>query len=148
MTISEFAAKTGHKTKIVKGWIDRGLIPKADISADYVPDSAREPYTKARAKTSDAIYESIVNAARNRRHVLPALYGIGQDEFNGYVDRLIESGLIFARESDGVVYYDATPKAQELKQRELCNIIESISRGCAEGVTTAMMKAREDKILS
>ena len=65
MTISDFATKHTISERTVRVWIEKEYIPGANLNEDCVPASARKPYTKARAKTSDAIYCSIVNASRN-----------------------------------------------------------------------------------
>ena len=84
MTIDVFIYNYGLKRKdTFISWIKNGLIQCANLEKDYVPDSARPPYTKARAKKAGAIYVSIVKASCNRQHVLPKLYRRGDDEFNG-----------------------------------------------------------------
>lgn len=61
MTIDEYAQKYSVKKKetVIK-WILDGLVPGADLATNYIPDSARQPYTNARAKSADSIYYSIV----------------------------------------------------------------------------------------
>ena len=75
MTIDMFMNNYGIKKKeTVIIWILENLIPGANLATDYVPDSARPPYTKARVKDADSIYCSIVAASRKRYHVLPKTY--------------------------------------------------------------------------
>ena len=105
MTISDFATEVKTSKETVIKWINNGYIPGASVENNYVPDSARKPYTKARAKNSDAVYCSIVKACMNFCHVVPALYNMRDDEFNGYIDRLIAAGYISTRVADGVTYY-------------------------------------------
>ncbi len=67
MTIKEFMNSFDLKNEnTVMKWIKAGYIPgayKDDESNEYfIPSLARPPYTKARAKTTDAIYKSIVKA--------------------------------------------------------------------------------------
>lgn len=50
MTISDFATEVKTSEKTVIKWINNGYIPGASVENNYVPDSARKPYTKARAK--------------------------------------------------------------------------------------------------
>lgn len=50
MTISDFATKHTISERTVRVWIEKGYIPGASLAEDYVPASARKPYTKARAK--------------------------------------------------------------------------------------------------
>lgn len=51
MTLEEFMQKYNikRKQKLLE-WISKGLIPKANIERNYVPNSARVPYTKSRAR--------------------------------------------------------------------------------------------------
>lgn len=142
MTIEEFVSinKVGKNT--VVGWIKKGLIPGANIDNNYVPDSVRKPYTKARAKTSDAIYSSIVKASKNRCHVLPKLYGICPDEFNHYIQVLEKEGYIESRISDGITYYDATLKSCALTDRQVNNIGKFLSivvEATAYGTTKVLL---------
>ena len=74
MDIDQFASNNGVKRKTVEKWIEKGLIPKADFEKNYVPDSARQPCTNARAKNANAIYVSMVKASFERKHILPVLY--------------------------------------------------------------------------
>ena len=139
MKIDTFASENKVKRKTVEKWIKDGLIPKADIENDYVPDSARQPYTKARAKNTNAIYISMVKASYSRKHILPVLYKICDDEFNGYVERLVRAGCLEKRISDGVTYYDATIKASEINRKFILDALKVISQGVSEGVTTAIL---------
>lgn len=41
MTIDQFASNNVIKRKKVEKWINDGLIPRADLAQNYVPDSAR-----------------------------------------------------------------------------------------------------------
>ncbi len=140
MTIDRFMNNYGIKNKktVIK-WVIDGLIPGADLMNNYVPDSARPPYTKARAKNSDAVYVSIVRAAYNRRHVMPQLYNMCDDEFNGYIARLEQAGLIVSRVSDGITYYDATIGATDINKRFILQVIETVTRATAEGVANAAL---------
>ena len=139
MTIEKFALDNKIGKKIVEKWIKEGLIPKADLEKNYVPDSARQPFTKARAKNTNAIYVSMVKASYNRRHILPALYKICDDEFYGYIERLINAGCLEKRISDDVTYYDATIKASELNRQFILKALKAISKGVSEGATSAVL---------
>lgn len=107
MTIKEFMENNGlkHRTT-VENWINDKLIPNASVENDYIPNSARIPYTKARAKKAESIYHSILKACRERKHVLPKIYKMSSEEFNQYINQLENSGLINRRIEDGVEYYD------------------------------------------
>lgn len=127
MDIAMFASNNNLKKDTVVKWIKQDLIPRADLENDYVPDSARIPYTSARAKNAKAIYKSMVKASLQRKHILPRLYGICEDEFQGYVSRLINVGLIEPRISDEVTYYDATLEAVNASEKELQNRIKELT---------------------
>ena len=94
MTIEAYMNKYHQSKKTVNLWISNGYIPGANLEADYIPDSARMPYTAARAKTANGIYKSIINASKSLKHVVPELYKIHKDEFDGYIRRLSQSGYI------------------------------------------------------
>jgi hypothetical protein len=46
MTISDFATKVKTSEKTVIRWINNGYIPGASVENNYIPDSARKPYTE------------------------------------------------------------------------------------------------------
>ena len=140
MTIDEFAQNIRKKRGLIVDWIEKGLIPGADIERDYIPDSAREPYTKCRAKKANSIYASIVKASNERKHVVPSLYGICDEEFNGYIDRLVEAELIVKRECDGIIYYDATMKSKENNKNFVLEAIKNICEGFAGGTTSSVLE--------
>lgn len=139
MNIDKFASNNGIKRKTIEKWIQNGLIPNADLEKNYVPDSARQPFTKARAKNANAIYVSMVKASFERKHILPVLYKICEDEFNGYTERLVQAGCIKERESDGVTYYDATIQSKNIRKSFILKALKAISRGVSEGATTAIL---------
>lgn len=92
-------------------WIEENLIPGAYYDASSqewkVPDAARPPYTKARAKNSSAIYVSIVKGCIKRYHVLPKLYNLSQQEFDVYIQQLIKANLITVVYHQDIPYYYA-----------------------------------------
>lgn len=81
----------------------------------------------------------MIIAAQQRKHILPKLYKITEDEFNGYINILVTGGYLVRRESDGVEYYDATIESSILKTKGLSEIIEAASRGISEGMTNAFL---------
>lgn len=111
----------------VEKWINDELIPNASIENDYIPNSARVPYTKARAKKAESIYCSILKACRERKHVLPKIYKMSSEEFNQYINQLENAGLINRRIEDGVEYYDISLYALKLKEEEINKKITTIS---------------------
>lgn len=141
MTTDTFMRNYGIKKKgLVTKWITEELIPGANLDEDYIPDSARPPYTKARAKNAKSIYYSIVIASHNRQHVLPKLYKICQEEFNGYINRLAQANLIDIRVTDNITYYDATLSATDVNKKFILDALERCSKGIAQGVTEAALK--------
>lgn len=128
MTIKEFMRNNGLKNRsTVEKWINDELIPNASIENDYIPNSARVPYTKARAKKAESIYRSILKACRERKHVLPQIYKMSSEEFNQYINQLENAGLINKRTEDGVEYYDISLYALKLQKEEINKIIVTIS---------------------
>ena len=140
MTIQEFATAHGAKVATVENWIEKGYIPNANLNENYIPNSARVPYTKARAKNADAIYFSIVKASRELKHVLPSLYCICDEEFNGYINRLVEAGFIERRTTEGVTYYDATLKASNATKKGVLQAVKVITEAIAYGTTKAALE--------
>ena len=128
------------RKKTVIDWILENLIPGANLEEDFIPDSARPPYTKARAKNAKAIYYSIVVASSKRYHVFPRLYGICEEEFNGYIDRLVAANLIAIRITDDIVYYDATIAGVNINRQFVFDAIELCSRGISQGITAAVLQ--------
>ena len=139
MTVCQFAEKINKSCKTVNEWITKGLIPGAILEKDYVPEAARAPYTKARAKTAKGIYYSMVNATKDLKHIVPSLYKITQEEFDGYIDDLIEAKLIRKRLEEGVTYYDATLFSFNSDNTVIMNVIKSISAGIMEGAMNSVI---------
>ena len=119
MTIQEFAVKCGTKEATVVNWLEKGYVPgaaKVD-GAFRIPQSARKPYTKNRAKKGSAILKSIVRACDLRLGICAAVYKIPEAEFSGYIETLVHSQLISAYQDDGITYYNVTDKGVDwLKQ--------------------------------
>lgn len=129
MTIRDFADQNNKNIKTVINWITQGFMPGANLENNYIPNSARQPYTEAKgkAKKVQAIYFSIVQACKKRKHVFPGIYGITETEFNNYINQLINNGLITKRYEDGVTYYDATIEACKQEYKELMKFIATIA---------------------
>jgi len=139
MNIEKFISINKVKRRTVEKWIKDGLIPNADLEKDYIPESARQPFTRARAKNTDAIYVSMVKASFSRKHILPIIYKMCEDEFNGYIERLVKAGCIEKRISDGVTYYDATLQANQIQRSYILEALRVISQGISEGATSAVL---------
>ncbi len=120
--------------KTAKQWIQKEYVPGADLENDYVPDSAKSPYTEARAKIKfpTSVFCSIMKATLKGKHVVPSLYNdMCQEEFDHYIDELAKEDLIRVRITDGITYYDPTLKAETQKQNEIKEIIEK----CVEAIS-------------
>lgn len=142
MTIDEFVERNRIKNKkTVCNWIKKGYIPGSDEKLNFIPDSARMPYIEARAKKAEAIYNSIVKAACKRKHVFPELYGICDEEFQGYIDELAKAGLIKTRITDGITYYDATLKVVNNDNKFVLEIIKMLSEGATKGIMEVTLSA-------
>lgn len=134
MTVNEFSDRNGISREQVGKWIKAGLIPEANIETDYIPDSARVPYTEARAKRAKSIYNSIIKATELRKHVMPALYKMTNREFDNYIGVLEREGFIQLRTEDEVTYYDATLKTCEYNYKLIATLVNAAGRGITEGV--------------
>ncbi len=139
MNIETFAIQRNKSEKTVKKWIKEGLIPGSNLEENYIPDSARVPYTARRARTAKAIYSSIVNASNNQMHVLPLLYQLSEDEFQGYIRRLVEADLIEERVTDGITYYDATIKGSCASKKTIWKAIKEITGAATYGAVRAVL---------
>ena len=147
MTIKEFMSNFGLKNqKRVLKWIADDLIPgvsKDPQTAEYfIPEYSRPPYTKARAKTTTAIYKSIVSACIKRRSVCAKLYHISNDEFQKYISDLSENGYIDIKIHDNVPCYYANLKSPEFVSSKspmelLQSCIAVASEAAAKGATSA-----------
>lgn len=153
MTIQNFMKLYSIKReKTVNQWIINGLIPgvrtKPQTNEIIIPDNARPPYTKARAKSSTAIYKSIVNACIERIHVCASLYKISSNEFNHYINDLENAGFIKSEVIDDITYYYATIKSDEFAKSKspialLQECLKVTIESAAKGVTSAVV----DKVL-
>ena len=150
MTITEFMNLFDLKNEntVIK-WIEDGYIPgvyKDDESNEYfIPDLARPPYTKARAKTTNAIYKSIVKACIDRKGVCAKLYKLNEVEFQIYIRDLSDAGYIHIESHNNIEYYFATNKSKEfLKSTKPQELIRSciglIAENAAKGITSACLE--------
>jgi len=145
MTIKEFMESNDIKSeKLVNKWIINGLIPgvktDAQTNETIIPDNARPPYTKARAKNSTAIYKSIVKACIERKAVFASLYKISQTEFTHYVADLEDAGFIQSEVIDDITYYYATIKSDEfIKSKTPLDLLKAAIESAAKGATSAVI---------
>ncbi len=141
MTIEKFCEINSIRNKQkVKKWIQDGLIPGANLSKNYIPDSARIPYTNTRARTATSICKSIVHASEKRYHVLPQLFKISNDEFQGYIDCLVHEKLIAKRITDNITYYDAIVNGDTIRTPEHQKFVKSVIEGVVCGAVSAVIK--------
>lgn len=136
LTIEEFANNNDVKRKTVIKWIEQEYIPGANIENNYIPNRALPPYSEARARTSKAIYKSILDAVRKRRYVLPKLYNITQEEFDVYIEQLEKEGLIEVKVFDNIEYYYATYKLIHSDEEDLKKTIRNILRIAVTAIPT------------
>ena len=150
MTIKEFMNLFDLKNEstVIK-WIKDGYIPGAYINEEsneyFIPDLARPPYTKARAKTTNAIYKSIVKACINREGVCAKLYKLNEVEFQVYIKDLADAGYIRIELHNNIEYYFATYNSNEFlkskKPQELVKCsIGLIAESAAKGFTSACLE--------
>lgn len=142
MTVEAFRERCGASAKTVKAWIENGYVPGANWDADYVPDSAKPPFTEARAKIKFpiSVFMSIVKATLKRKHVLPELYGMCQEEFDGYINQLVEAGLIRIRITDSITYYDPTLQAEQQSKSEIKQLIMECVEAASRGAMSACLE--------
>lgn len=150
MTIKEFMNLFDLKNEstVIK-WIKDGYIQGAYINEEsneyFIPDLARPPYTKARAKTTNAIYKSIVKACINREGVCANLYKLNEVEFQVYIKDLADAGYIRIELHNNIEYYFATNKSNEfLKSKKPQELIKSciglITESAVKGITSACLE--------
>ena len=150
MTIKEFMNLFDLKNEstVIK-WIKDGYIQGAyrDEKANeyFIPNLARPPYTKARAKTTDAIYKSMVKACIKRKGVCAKLYKLDDIEFLAYILDLAEAGYIRNEVQNNIEYYFATSKSQEFikcakPQDILKSYIGVVTECAAKGITSAYLE--------
>lgn len=112
MTIRAFAEKHNKEIRLVKQWIRKEFIPGASLEENYIPDSARVPYTCTRARKGDAILQAILKACKNEYGITSKLFKISPERFEAMLFSLESEGLLLSYESDGIRYYDITTKGK------------------------------------
>lgn len=122
MTPAEFARKLGKSERAVLEWCEKGYIrgvQEDEATREYIlPSSAKEPYTKARAKKGASIYTSIVKGVMRDLDVSAALYGMDENLFDGYIRDLLDAGIIgkYTAKDTGITYYRQTLKSDEFSK--------------------------------
>ena len=132
MTAKEFAEKCGVSVSTVRVWFNKGYVPGAKKSADdgmkqetwSIPEHAREPYTKSRAKKREVINYNILKAISNGYTVLPILFKISEVEFKEYINWLTDNRFITKISIDGTKYYKSTIKGEELLKKRRDDVIK------------------------
>lgn len=136
MNIEEFINRQESvitKRTVLK-WLEKGYIPgaKKDLKTQewILPNSARIPYTRARAKNTKALRKSILKACMERKHVFYKLYkNVTEEEFKYKIQELKDEGLIVVRIEDGIEYYDSTNKLDKESKISISNNIENFNLG-------------------
>ena len=147
MTIPEFIKAFGLASEsLVLKWIEDELIPGATKDSQTqkysIPECALPPYTKARAKTTDAICKSIVKGCMNRRYVSAKLYKISEIEFQEYIRQLAQANIISIVEENGIPYYYATLKSHEfMKSKNPSKFIQECLSTIAEATVKGAVSA-------
>ena len=146
MDIDEFMKNNSVKSKKnVMKWVDEGLIPGTKVSKDgelIFSKYARAPYTATRAKTTGAIYKSIIKGCYQRKGVCAKLYGIPEEEFDIYIEYAQQEQLIEVKTDGNCKFYFATPKCEEfLKKPKIPSaLIDIISSIAIKGATELLNK--------
>ena len=99
-----------HMTNVIFNLLDNAIKYK---SADKKIELTIDSYNKG-----DKIYISIVRAIMNEFDVCVQLYRIHEDEFEGYIDDLVEAGIIakYIAKDTGIEYYRQTLKSSEFSK--------------------------------
>ncbi|MFQ7194750.1 hypothetical protein [Thomasclavelia spiroformis] len=145
MNIKEFAEKYKIKNeKKIVNWIDSDILPgayKLDNGEYYISEYSKPPYTSARARKCDAIYTSIVKACDKRKSVCAKLYKLNEDEFNLYIEQLMEKNIIEKRTYDNCDFYYATPNSKLfLDDRKYRNkVLHQVSTTLLSSVVTTII---------
>lgn len=145
MNIKEFAEKYKIKNeKKIVNWIDRGILPgayKLDDGEYYISEYSKPPYTSARAKNCTAIYVSIVKACEKRKSVCAKLYKLNEDEFNLYIEQLVEKNIIEKRTHDNCDFYYATLNSKLfLENKKYRNkVLQSVTTTILSNMATVVL---------
>ena len=135
MNISAFMKKVRANKRTVENWLEKGMISGADFNEItgewFIPDSARRPYIAPwnLGTDADSIRISIVNACLKNQYISKETYHLSKGEFSGYIDQLIDAGLITKRIEDEIVYFDSTldsSKFANMKKTQRRNAIAKI----------------------
>ena len=80
---------------------------------DYIPNSARRPYTLARAKKGTSLIKSILRGLDMGYGVNASIYGISEEQFQAIIQSLIDQEFVISHIEDGITYYDITISGNE-----------------------------------
>lgn len=148
----EFFDRWGKVTDTTfSDWVEKGYLPGVVPTEDgtdwYIPERTWRPYTDARATDVNAIYTSIVKGCLLQRRPIAEIYKCSQQEFDIYIDELVQADLIRIEIDGGINYYYATLKSEEYanrSKRELSKFVKSclstIIEAGAKGITEAAIK--------
>lgn len=119
------------KKRYVLEWISDDLIPGIICeNGEYLfPNSARRPYKARSAKpNAKTIRTSIVNACLKRQHVTNRTFDLSKGEFNGFIQDLVNAGLIIERVEDGITYYDSTNKSDDFSGNKFEKLSSNVNK--------------------
>ena len=133
MNIQETAEKFGIDERTVANWCKKRLIrglSQSNTGEFFIPQSVKQPYTKNRSK-GDAIYTSIVKGTMGGFDVTASLYGLGEAEFEKFIQQLKDAGVIdsYVDEVTGVEYLCRTLKSSEfakLKKNKIIKFLKNV----------------------
>ncbi len=119
MTSEQFAERHNKKLKTIDDYLEKGFIQGA-LKIDGVwdiPEDARLPYTENRINPQSdqpSVYKSILTGVKNNRSVSHQVYGMTEEDFNGYIEVLLGAELIIKSTlSRNVPTYRITEKGVE-----------------------------------
>lgn len=135
MNIKEFQNKYKCNIKTIEKWLEIGYIRGAKICEDTgewkIPNNARPPYTKRGNIKNIGIYKSVARGVFQNYDVFAELYDFTEEMFSYHMQLMINSGYIAPFKSkEGIIYYLATPKTEELLKKtnsKIAEILNSVS---------------------
>ena len=152
MTIDVFMKRFDlHHRNTVIDWINKDWIPgtTSDEEGVYsIPEEALPPYTRARAKRGNSVYISMLKGVCSRKHILPALYKMSENEFQRYTNVLADAGLIMIDEVNGIRYYRPSLEASDYlsnntTMKMLLKQLQPLTEGVVAGSTKALLDYNE-----
>lgn len=139
--LKEFANNNKVSIEKAKKWAEDGLLPISSKKGDmiYLIYGARKIYY-SKSKTANGILASIVYASNKRMHVVPESFGkncLNQEEFDSYIDELVEAKCLKRRKIGGLTYYDAGINANKRIETPYSACLKAVEVAVPVAITVA-----------